>query len=228
MEQLWTSVVGVPPDQIDQRPKEGFTSIQGSFEGGALLLTRQPLRTDWVWVINFEPSTELTEFPSIGEFEKVRDPFLSLAKSWLGRTSALVRLAFGGVLVFPVSDKVEGYETLSRLLPSVQIDAVGSSDFHYRINRFRTSKTISGLRLNRLSTWSVALKQRVAAQFLISGNVGEAVSRSTGPGLSACRLEFDINSDPLAQEPIAQNQLVPLLDEFVQLSVELAAKGDVP
>lgn len=63
---------------------------------------------------------------------------------------------------------------------------------------------------------------------VVSAGAAEAVGGTAGPGLSACRLEFDINSDFGWKEPFDSGRVMPLLDEFVDLSAELANRGDVP
>lgn len=228
IDELWAAVVGAPPEQINQRPREATANVEGLFEGARLVLAREPKRTDWIWVVNVDGTAPLKEFPAIGEFETVSKAFLTLVKTWLKRDLSLNRIAWGGVLVLPVANREDGYRTLGDFLPQLKIDPVGSSDLHYQINRPRTSKVIEGLRVNRLCRWSVALKQGMSIGLVLSPDAAEAVGGPTGPGFSACRLELDINSDGARKEPFAANQLVPLLDEFVGLAEEIAERGDVP
>ena len=61
-----------------------------------------------------------------------------------------------------------------------------------------------------------------------SSEAAAATSTPAGPGLWACRLQFDINSDALRSEPLEDGELSGLLDEFVELSAEMATRGDVP
>lgn len=225
---LWTALVGSSPERIDQRPKEGTTNVEGSFEGARLTLSSSPLRTDLIWTVEFDLTAPHTEFPSIGEFEKVHKTFLTLGDQWLSRNQSLTRLAFGSILVLPVASKEEGYRRLGSFLPQLTIDPVGSSDFVYQINRPRTSKVIDGLNVNRLSRWSVAITQALSMQFSLSPGAAEAVGGPTGPSFSACRLQLDINSDPSQIEPLRSDMLVPLLNEFVELAREIATRGDIP
>jgi hypothetical protein len=51
---------------------------------------------------------------------------------------------------------------------------------------------------------------------VLSPDAAEAVGGPTGPGFSACRLEFDINSDFAWKQPFSTD------------SIELANQGDVP
>lgn len=228
VDELWAAVVGAPPEQINQRPKEGMVNAEGSFEGARLVLAREPKRTDWVWIVEASVAAPVKEFPGIGEFETVSKTFQTLVKTWLKRDVPLNRIAWGGVLVLPVANREDGYRTLSTFLPSLKIDPVGSSDLNYQINRPRTSKVVDALRVNRLCKWSVALRQSVSIGLSISPGTAEAVGGPTGPGLSACRLEFDINSDAARKEAFASGQVVPLFDEVAGWSSELATRGDVP
>lgn len=228
VEALWTALVGSSPERIDQRPKEGITNVEGPFEGARLTLTRSPMRSDWIWIVESDLTAPRIEIPSIGEFEKVDKTFLTLANQWLSRDQSLTRLAFGCILVLPVAGKEEGYKRLGNFLPQLAIDPVGSSDLVYQINRPRTSRVIDGLRVNRLSRWSVAISQAMSLQFSLSTGAAEAVGGPTGPGLSACRLQLDINSDQTQTVPLRSDMLVPLLNEFVELAREIATGGDMP
>lgn len=225
-EDLWTAIVGAPPEQINRRPREATASVEGSFEGARLVLAREAKRTDWIWVVNLD--VPLKEVPAIGEFATASRTFLSLIKTWFKRELPLSRLAWGGVLVLPVPSKEAGYRTLRNFLPQLEIDPVGSSDLLYQINRPRISQVVANLRVNRLYKWSVASRQSMSLGLMLSGAAAEAFAGATSPGFSACRLEFDINSDFARKDPFAANELVPLLDEFVGLSAEVATRGDVP
>jgi len=225
-EDLWVAVVGVPAEQINQRPRESAAKVEGLFEGARLVIAREPRRTDFVWIVERDISTPFREFPSIGEFHTVSTTFLSLAKSWLRRGSPLNRVAWGGVLVLPVANKEDGYRKLNDFLPDMTIDPVGSSDFNYQINRPRTSKAVEGLRANRLCKWSVASAARV--MLVATQNPSEPIGASADPRFSACRLEFDINSDGERKDAFSNDQVIPLLDEFVNLAEEIADRGDIP
>lgn len=226
-ETLWAEVVGAPPDLINQRPRESLSNVEGTFEAARLVLVREPRRTDFFWSVERDASKPFSEYPAVGGFPNASILFLPLAKKWLSRKMEISRLAWGGVLVLPVTDREEGYKKLSRFLPQLKIDASGSSDLGYQINRPRLSKAIQGLRINRLCKWSVALARRLAIGLVISQDSAEAVGGPEGPGFSACRLEFDINSEAARKEPFSGNQLASLLDEFVALSTEIADRGDI-
>lgn len=227
--ELWAAVVGAPPDRIEQNLKNGTSRLEGPFEEAQLILAREPSRMDWLWVVTLDPTIPFQEYPAIGSTKAVFKTFSLLAETWLKRGPDLTRLALGGVFVLPVSNREEGYRALSGFLPQLNIDPVGSSDLSYQINRPRTSKVIESLRVNRLSKWSVGLKQSISVGLVLSpDSAAHAVGGPTGPGLSACRLEFDINSDAARKEPFAADELVPLLGEFVAMAQELATRGDLP
>ena len=73
---------------------------------------------------------------------------------WLERSPVVTRLAFGAVLLSGVSSPYEANSTLGPLLPSVDLDPEGVSDFLYRVNRRQPLQSRDGLLANRLGTWS--------------------------------------------------------------------------
>lgn len=231
IEALWSTIAGSPPEQIEQRPKEGFSTAAGPFEGGILHLAYTPSRTDWIWSPSAgNPTASYTEISSIGDYAKSTSTFAKISKDWLARKPSLNRLAWGGVLLLPAADKEDGYEKLSGFLPSLKVDPTGSADLMYQINRPRNSKIIEGLRIIRLSTWSVAVIQSLSMQLTLTSGVAAATATAgaTGPTFSACRLQVDINSAPDRQELLEADRVIQLLDEFILLANEISTHGDIP
>ena len=226
VDEVWSELVGAPAERVDQRPKEGVAAAMGPFEGATLTLSAAPQRLDLLWVVDESAAIERA---SIGDYGVIETPFIALAKKWLSRSKApLNRVAWGGVMDLPAQSKQEGYKTLNGFLPDVKLDPVGSADFLYRINRPRPSKVLKGLRINRLSTWALVATRTVNLQ--VAAAVQPAGARTTavlGPESNACRLQFDVNTDPTREEPFAQDVLPELLDELAGLAAEIADKGDI-
>ena len=142
---------------------------------------------------------------------------------WFPQCPPVARLAFGCVLHHKATDVEEAYKHLDSLLPAVTIDYRNSSDFLYRINRRRKSKSdVPDLLINRLSTWSVVrqFRERVTSQ-------ENSLTHSSQLLFIASQLELDINTVPEYQETLPREKLPVLLREFVDLGQEIAVKGDV-
>lgn len=222
----WTDLVGEPPETRILHPRKGGWQEKGPFKGGKLVLRVQPNRIDWLFTPVNDQEQEVESFPTIGSFPESLDVFLPLMVRWfdLETCPPVQRLAFGAVLLQPVEDRQAGYRQISPYLPSVQLDPEGSSDFSYRINRPRDSSSgIIGLRINRLSRWSVATWR--AAEF----SVGPAlVGYFPGEEHYACRLELDINTVPDFQGELHREQLPQIFEELVDVGKEIATEGDIP
>ena len=152
--------------------------------------------------------------------------FLELMQRWFQlETFPLInRVALGVILTQPVETKREGYQRLSTYIPSVHIDIENTSDFHYQINRPRSSRSgVPDLRINRLTKWSVALWRGATI------SMGpESVQHSMGREHFACRLELDINTAPGLTAEIARENLPRILEELADLADEIAREGDIP
>ena len=73
---------------------------------------------------------------------------------WLSKSSPpVLRLAFACKLLKPADTQDEAYQALARLLPGVKLTP-RPNDFLYHVNRRRDSRTLQGLHINRMSTWS--------------------------------------------------------------------------
>ena len=86
--------------------------------------------------------------------------FAKVMNVWLKDCPPIIRLAYGAVLLEPVSDRRAGYKRSYRgnILRPIQIDD-SSSDFFYQINRPRTLQD-SNESVNRLSNGRFKLLSR--------------------------------------------------------------------
>jgi len=123
----------------------------------------------------------------------------------------------------PAGGREEGYELLGRYLRDVRVDAKGSSDFLYQINRWRPSQR-RGVTINRLSKWTVS---RIVHTRLMAA--GGTLTASPFVDLGhAVRAELDINTAPSENAALDQEGAAAMLDEQIALALEIAAKGDIP
>ena len=223
-ESWWVSVVGAPPAEVRSRPGEGTIQTSGSLQGKPLTLISRPERIDWIFQAKIEPSEAppSSGFPSLGPYPEQLEQFLRLLTDWSRSDLPVVRLAMGSILLRRVSNLAQGYRELARLLPGVQYDAESVSDLFYQINRPRSSTSVSSLRINRLSRWSVMQAGSIG---LTLGPEGGAVLPSL-PSQFACRLELDINT-AVSRSPLSVNQIESLLGELEQLGLEIADRGDI-
>jgi len=219
LELFYKQTVGVDPESVVKQ-REGFQA-DGPFNDGRIVLVSPtlsvPPRIDWLYT-----SFDETALPT--GFENSLKAFKSLMAQWFQKCSPLKRLAFGVIVLLPVESIEKGYERLLDYLPSIKIDAAGSSDFLYQINRPRRSKTMAdNLEINRLSKWSVNVLGH--AQIGINGGVPQMQQESE---TFACRIELDINTSTKLQGVLSQEKLQPLLDELESLAIEILLEGDIP
>jgi hypothetical protein len=217
------NLTGAQPDERNAKPGRGEFQESGSFEGQALILAIQPGRIDW-----YLTPPAMAEAPgdirSAGPFPDAFTLFLGPMLRWLPTAPPLVRLAFGAVVLIPVESKEEGYRRVSALLDTVRIDPVGSEDFLYQINRPRRSVSVEGIRVNRLSKWSVALFQRL--RFGIPPVSGSTISY-TGERVHACRIEVDLSTQGDHPGILPGQHLGDFLRELVNLGSEIVTRGDI-
>ena len=220
----WEQLVGQPPETQTSQPRKGGRKDEGPYEGGKLVLDCETTRIDW-HLVPAAPSEETDQaFPNIGTYPESLALFSQLIRRWLGLDDfpPINRLAVGSILLHPVDSLSHGYRQLTDYLPSVQIDPNGSSDFQYQINRPRESRSgVSGLRINRLSKWSVA----TIRLFTLTG---AGPSSRAEAQHHARRLQLDVNTAAEFDTELPADGLIPLLQELVELAGEIASHGDIP
>jgi hypothetical protein len=213
----WQDLVGSSPENTITRQKEQIQQQEGPFENGRLALTTLINRIDWIFTISLDKET-------LGPFSKSIDTFTKLMDRWLPSCPPMSRLAFGAILLKPVQNRSTGYKWLIPFLPNLKIDPDGSTDLLYQINRSRGSGTdVPGLRINRLSKWSVrvhVLVQLTPAPTIVNENVGQQSP--------AAQLELDINTSPELKGTLPPEMVIAVYHELVDMGREIASKGDVP
>jgi hypothetical protein len=192
-----------------------------------LILKLEPDRIDWVLAPKEPDLNELAaepEFVTLGPAIETLDGFSALAERWLARNDvpAVGRVAFGAILVHPEADRAAGYQRLPDYLP-VQVDPA-SSDFLYQINlpTVPSATGIEGLRLNRLSKWTVTALKFLALRF-----TGTSLQAQPVPEKFALRVELDMNTAPGFIGPIPHERLADVYRELVTASREIATNGVV-
>ena len=220
----FSQLVGEPPDATVSHPKTGSRRDELRSEGRYLALEISPTRIDLR--LSADPTVDIeTEVPlELGPFPEAKEYFCKLAQKWfsLETCPSSLRIAFGGVVVLPTDDRTSGYKQLQAYLPAVRLDPDASSDFSYRINRPRRSRSdIPDLLVNRLNTWSV----RVIQRSMLTLRPNEA-SQTLGPQHRACRLEFDINTASEYDGEFSPDVGQTLFAELVDLAEEIIRDGD--
>lgn len=222
----WARIVGDEPETSVSQPRQGTLIESGAYAGQQLTLAIQANRLDWT-VTPSEESQQSEGPPSIGPFAERLEGFVRLIHTWFSSPSCpkAKRLAFGAGLIQNVPDRATGYRRLQPFLKAVSLDPDRSSDFVYQINRPRNSKRMaSGLKLNRLSKWMVAIWSR--ALVLEPALTSNPIIR-TQKHFSQ-RLELDISTDQEFQAEFAPSDAAQIFSELVDLGIEISINGDIP
>ena len=224
VKQVWEAVAGRSPERVSSRPREGVQTAEGGLEGNIFVVGNQADRIDLrVQPMLPAPNVRIHGFLTLGPFSETLPPFLENMRKWLRESPPSIRLAFGSVLLVETESVATGNEMIGRMLPDVRLDAEGSSDFFYQINRQRRSLSTSGVLINRLSKWSVV--QGGSVDLVASGGIGVQVSR--GQEFYGCRLELDVNTIGPRNHPIPMGKIADLFQELTGLGKEIANKGDI-
>ena len=221
----WESLVGKIPDELRSQPQQQLVVEEGPFLNGRLLVEARRNRFDWRLIHDLNNPSH--EFPVMGSYDALESRFRDLMLKWLADCPPIHRVAYGGVLLLPAESQLDAYKKLDGLLPAVDIDPENTRDLTYRINRRRNSRCeIEGLKINRLSTWSVAQIVDTLVEMSAGGHHPPKVMQSPN-SRNICRLELDINTVPEFVQELDKRLLPEIFNELVDTGNEIAAKGDV-
>jgi hypothetical protein len=221
----WNKVRARSPDTIIEKPGVGGRREMGQFGEGMLILGTEPGRIDWVLAADPRASSSVDPIRTIGSFPETLEELCSVTRKWfsLADCPSARRLAFGAVLLYCVDTQQIAVEQLTPYLRTVDLTLEPSLDLFFQINRPRESKTgIQGLRINRLSKWSVV----DVIQLWGSAAALPATVEHVG-GQIACRLELDINTGVDFRGPLSRGKLPRVFKELVDLGKEIVTEGDI-
>ena len=211
----WEQLIGSPPDTSSYSPKLSKGEEFGQFEIGHLRLSYVPNRIDWLYIPFISSEEQLLDFPTLGSSNESLSVFIPLMEKWLESCQPINRMALGITIHRPSADHNEAYEFLNKLLQYVEVDG-NTSDFKYQVNRKRKSQSgIEDLYINRLSSWQ-------AIKLMIKIQKEDAGIRY------ACQTTLDVNTHQDYEDVLPQDKLKALLNELVEMSIEIAEKGDLP
>jgi hypothetical protein len=221
----WTLLTGQPESETRTNTPGGKT-LSGGFGGGTLSVASQGKRVDLLLApVASAAETPQAKLPCIGEWEVVRRTFIGATNKWLTTLEApLVRMAFGGVLLWETSDNEKSYERLKELVQSVAIEPGRMQELLYRVNWPQTSSVDSALKLNRITNWNA---MRYSIGFFQVGGGGQFETTPTREAF-AVRFEFDHNTDQTRSDPIAKEKIQPIFEELVQMACDNATRGERP
>ena len=232
---LWESLMGVRPESIEERPREGLVRQQGEAGDNRLLLVTHAERLDWTFVPN--PTVNLgTNITPALTTPVLIDPNQAVHKLQealdisLRVVKQVQRLAFGALLGQEVANQTDGMSQFSKYLPHMALGEQGVSDFMYRINRRRRSSNVPHAQINRIARWS--LEQVITGEVHIGIGPAQVPRLMPPPALPSApgfinRLLLDINTAP-ENNAIAAERMPGLLVELINLACKVATEGDIP
>jgi hypothetical protein len=218
----WEELIGSTPDASTRKKIEREDG--GLHDGVQLVLTIDPIRMQWTASAQMDVEQFLGNMPLLGPYMDRKLWFQDLMTRWLReRCPPIKRLAFLATLVQKVESREEGYVKLNQYLRHLEL-FTDSSDFLYQINRKRQSELgITGLEINRLSTWSVTIVQRKVGTLVGS----EDRIESAEPQLY-CSVGLDVNTIHEYPCPtLSADRLPEIFEELINMATEIARDGDV-
>jgi hypothetical protein len=223
--QVWLDLTGEQPAARNLNPRASALHEEGPAGPGKLVVDLQPLRLDLILALADGPSIPEPEIRTLGPIDTVVDWFRTKAEKFIEMRSTQPqnRIALGATLVSKVESREQGYSLLSDFLP-FDVDAKGSSDFFYQINRPRVAMVgARSVGINRLSRWSVTTG---SSFYLLAG--GEVKAFALPAPLFALRLELDINTAPVPELIFNSSEGVTVFRCLKDYASEIAVRGDVP
>ncbi len=216
----WRRATETDAENTEINTKHARRTESGPLGEDILILQVSPGRVDWI----LTDRPDLEGLPTESLILDRLDRFSGLGNKWLPFCPPLMRLAYGAVLHLPGMSREDSYNVLSNYL-DFDLDPNTSSDFRYQINRWRSSKVIQGMHINRLCTWGSVHIIRAAIN--IGPEVG-VVATDTVPTHHFCRLELDINTAPECFHLLESDKMAELFAEMIKMGNEIAENGDIP
>lgn len=218
----WTELTGKEFESAEEKRGRCEREVTGEYGGVRLALSVNPLKIIWTAepIVQENPEEAVT---TLGRFADRCIWFRDLMSKWLTSVKPeLHRLAFAGLLVYPVEGgRRETYQMLDRHLRLIDMPLDGS-DFVYRVNKPKVSRLgPEAPKINVLRSW-LAVR---------AGHTAMPVPQGSEVVLSeayCCGVDLDINTVAEFSGPFPNSRLDELFSEFTDLALEVVTNGEVP
>ena len=215
--EMWQSLVGEPPTEVTENPQTDTIQLQRQDGTSVLHMLADNVRMDLRQL--YRPlDAKQTDGPP---FLNAQEQFARLVKSWLQKKplNDVQRIAFGSTVLRCCATLSGCHDVLQAFVPIQEVPAYALEDFLYQTNRWRQSKLVTGLRINRLVKWSVQRVNRM--QIDAAAGVG-----STSSLVYYARLGLDVNSAPEHASLLLPHRLETLFGELVKLAIRFHSSGE--
>ncbi len=210
----WQLVTGSAPETTQSRQQMGEYSESGPFQDGQFELKVSFNRIDMI--LGF-PFAGLPDSVQIQDYDRRLRDFTALVANWINTSSVnIVRIAFGSVLLFPVSDPIVGNKLVSEYLPSFSYDVNSVTDVFVQMNLPTPSKLVPTLIINELTKIGTLTGQFV--QLGVGGFPALTVDHFV-------RVEFDMSTAADAAVPIDKAIIHDVLSEMIERSGTVLKEG---
>ncbi len=217
----WNDLFAAQAERVTSNPRQGIHQEQGIVDEAffTLRIDGTP-RIDWA--MSAAPTAEQTPSPpEVGLLPDVSETFSERMHRWLNLPSIPTcwRIAFGVAAWQPVDSLESGYQFLfENYLPHAHVDYEGMSDLFLQLNRPVLSNVVTGLRINQLSKWSVAIVDTLAVN-------ADTADVRTQRGFAA-RIELDINTTQEHRDDLPREIIPRIFDEIWNLGLQIFEDGD--
>ena len=219
---LFTPFAGEPPDQQEERPKEGIRRQSGTLDGAELRTSLSPVMAELVLVPPPQSAEQLFgEFShTTGELKAQLAKFEHRLQLWLSKWEVpTIRVSLLVQALASAPSKTVAYEILRDNLTSVNVKPGEMSDLIFRINwKAKTAATAEGY-FNRVMTWS-------AVQFRASAMSASGAGEIQLNTRNYAQVDMDLNSPGEHREALPRDHLGTIYSGLFQLAVEIADRGE--
>jgi hypothetical protein len=217
---IFSAITDEAPDTQEDRPKEGVRVQTGPFLRGSLQVVLNPIRIDVILSPVLGPEILLGASQTLGDFATSLEEFASAIRNWLPSCMLPAsRLSLVAKALAPADSTIAAYQILKESLTSVIVEPGKMQDLMFRVNwRARSAYMPEGY-LNRLTTWG-AITAKIQ-----TGLPGSSPTIQVGERHYAYR-EIDVNTPAEHSEELPSDQLVPILDELLEVVLSTAKGGE--
>lgn len=194
----WSSVTGVEPETVTNKPAQQIKTEEGVWENGHLVLSVNPGRIDFTYT--GLPPTDLKDAPNLGDFVDVSKKLEKALKQ--SELPKCARIATGARLQILFSSQADCVKFLRKTLPGLAIDEE-CVDIMFQFNKQKKLKQ-SGVLANRIVRWSQLMVQTFAVPIGSEKQFSEHKQVLDGSLASVqyvVQLELDFNTVPGAVLP---------------------------
>lgn len=215
--ELFRQVWGGDPDSFQKQANPLLPTVaQGKRHGMTVICSTHPARVDFIFTPARQdeiPDMSFAMIEDLGQLQSgLRDVIEAVGRGIVSHS--VFRVAVNTQFVRPEASFTEANKTLTQIIPDqYRMRLTDEEEFIFQINRLKTSRELTDIKMNFITKWSVERFQILAMSFPMAIPAPQSMaSQQQSAAFLAASVLLDNNNVPVSAPLTGSQQSILLLE----------------